>query len=118
MRRSRLFVVEFVVVTWRTTPFTRHVYVNVSASVSASLAFTLAIMTVRFVGVVVQVRWRGEAGRYPVIEDAQLAVALVAADLGDGQGAEEPVWLSLVGCDGKAVLGAKWDPVKELSARA
>jgi hypothetical protein len=43
----------------------------------------------RFVAVVVQVRWRGEARRYPVIEDAQLAVALVAADLGDGQGAEE-----------------------------
>ena len=60
-----------------------------------------------FVAVVVQVRWRGEAGRYPVIEDAQLAVALVAADLGDGQGAEEPVWLSLVGCDDKALAGVQ-----------
>jgi hypothetical protein len=43
----------------------------------------------RFVAVVVEVRRRGEAGRYPVIEDAQLAMAVAAADLGDGQGVEE-----------------------------
>ena len=53
----------------------------------------------RFVGLVVEVGRRGEAGRYPVIEDAQLAVAVAAADLGDGQGVEEPERLPLVGRD-------------------
>jgi hypothetical protein len=50
----------------------------------------------RFVAVVVGVRRRGKAGRDPVIDDAQLAAAVVAADLGDGQGVEEPVWLPFV----------------------
>jgi hypothetical protein len=57
--------------------------------------------------VVVQVRWRGEAGRHPVIDDAQLATALVAADLGDGQGIEEPEWLPFVGCDDEAAGAGK-----------
>jgi hypothetical protein len=52
--------------------------------------------------VVVQVRRRGEAGRYPVIEDAQLATAVAAADLGDGQGIEEPKGLPLAGREGEA----------------
>jgi hypothetical protein len=52
----------------------------------------------RFVAFVMDVR-RGQAGRHPVIDDAQLAVAVAAADLGDGPGIEEPERLPFVGRD-------------------
>jgi len=60
-----------------------------------------------FAAVVVQMRRRGEAGRSPVINDAQLAVAVVAADLGAGQGVEEPERLPLVGCQDEAAGAGK-----------
>lgn len=46
----------------------------------------------------VNVRRRGEAGRHPVIDDAQLALAIVAADVVDRRGVREPGRLPFVGC--------------------
>lgn len=51
----------------------------------------------RLVAGLVDVRRRREAGRRPVIDDAQLALAVLAADLVNRQGVEEPEWLPFVG---------------------
>ena len=51
----------------------------------------------RLVAVVMDVRRGGEPGRHPVTGDAQPALAVATADLGDGQGFQEPERLPLIG---------------------
>ena len=58
----------------------------------------------RLIACLVDVRRRREAGRHPVVDDAEPALSVGGADLVDGQGVQEPERRSLVGRDGEPVL--------------
>jgi hypothetical protein len=58
-----------------------------------------------FIGSLMEVGWRREPGGDPVIDDAQLAVAVGGGHLVDGQGVQEPERLALVLGEHEAACG-------------